>query len=64
LYFTDTSFKDPDEIQEEFGIPVVATIPTVETPRKRKNYLPALIASSAGILAIGIAIWVYAVRGF
>ena len=64
LYFTDTSFKHPDEIQEEFGIPVVATIPTVQIPKKRKNYLPALIASSAGILVIAIAIWAYAVRGF
>ena len=65
LYFTDTSFKYPDEIQAEFGIPVVATIPTVETPKQpRTGALPRLVASSAAILAIGKAIWVHAARVF
>jgi len=42
LYFTDTSFKYPDEIQAEFGIPVLATIPTVEAPKKHETFaLPA-----------------------
>lgn len=61
LYFTDTSFKEPAELQNEYGISVVATIPLIEVPKERRAAaLRALFASSAGMLVIAAAIWTYA----
>ena len=33
LFFTDTSFKSPEELELEYGIPVVAAIPVVDEDR-------------------------------
>jgi polysaccharide biosynthesis transport protein len=61
LYFTDTSFKQPAELQSEYGIDVVATIPVIEVPAERRAAaLRAVFASSAGMLVIAAAIWTYA----
>ena len=61
LYFTDTSFKEPAELQSEYGIPVVATIPVIEVPAERRAAaFRAVFASSAGMLVIAAAIWTYA----
>jgi len=61
LYFTDSSFKEPAELQSEYGIPVVATIPVIEVPAERRAAtLRAVAVSSAGMLAIAAAIWTYA----
>ncbi len=61
LYFTDTSFKEPAELQSEYGISVVATIPAIEVPADRRAAaLRAVFASSAGMLVIAAAIWTYA----
>jgi succinoglycan biosynthesis transport protein ExoP len=61
LYFTDTSFKEPAELQSEYGISVVATIPVIEVPAERRvAALRAVFASSAGMLVIAAAIWTYA----
>jgi len=61
IYFTDTSFKEPAELQSEYGISVVAMIPVIEVPSERRNAaLRAVFASSAGMLVIAAAIWTYA----
>jgi uncharacterized protein involved in exopolysaccharide biosynthesis len=61
LYFTDTSFKEPAELQNEYGISVIATIPVVEVPAERHAaVIRAVFASSAGMLMIAAAIWTYA----
>lgn len=61
LYFTDTSFKDPEEVQNEFAIRVVAAIPVIEVAgESRMATLRALTASSAAMLVTAGAIWAYA----
>jgi len=61
LFFTDSSFKEPAELQSEYGIPVVATIPVIEEPAERRAAaFRAVAVSSAGMLAIAAAIWTYA----
>ena len=61
IYFTDTSFKEPAELQNEYGISVVAMIPVIEVPSERRNAaLRAVFASSAGMLVIAAAIWTFA----
>lgn len=61
LYFTDTSFKEPAELQHEYGISVVAMIPVIEVPfARRAAALRAIFASSAGMLLIAASIWAYA----
>jgi len=61
LYFTDTSFKGPAELQSEYGVPVVAMLPVIEVPAERRAAaLRAIFASSAGMLVIAAAIWTYA----
>src|SRR5262249_14016893 len=35
LYFTDTSFKDADELADEFGIAVASVIPSIESRAER-----------------------------
>jgi hypothetical protein len=60
LYFTDTSFKDPEELQSEFSISVVATLPIVGAAKEaRAATLRALVASFIGILVTTTAIWAY-----
>jgi succinoglycan biosynthesis transport protein ExoP len=60
LYFTDTSFKDPEELQSEFSIPVVATLPIVGAAKEaRAATIRALGASFIGILVTTAAIWAY-----
>jgi uncharacterized protein involved in exopolysaccharide biosynthesis len=61
IYFTDTSFKEPAELQSEYGISVVAMIPVIEVPFERRTAaLRAVFASSAGMLLIAASIWAYA----
>jgi polysaccharide biosynthesis transport protein len=61
LYFTDTSFKEPAELQTEYGISVVAMIPAIEVPAERRAAaIRAAFASSAGMLVIAAVIWTYA----
>jgi succinoglycan biosynthesis transport protein ExoP len=58
LYFTDTSFKEPAELQSEYGISVVATIPAIKVPADRSAALiRAAFVSSAGMVVIAAAIW-------
>jgi len=65
LYFTDTSFKEPAELQSEYGIPVVAMIPAIDVPAERRAAtMRALFASSAGMLVIAAAVWTYAIVVF
>ena len=61
LYFTDTSFKDPDELQSELSIPVVAVIPAMDINRERHTAtVRAVTVSFVGILVTTAAIWAYA----
>jgi polysaccharide biosynthesis transport protein len=61
LFFTDTSFKEPEELQSEYGIPVVAAIPLIETPNQRLiTVIRAALLSSACLLAGAGGIWLYA----
>jgi polysaccharide biosynthesis transport protein len=61
LYYTDTSFKQPEELQTEYGIDVIAAIPAIEVPAERRAVeLRAVFASSVGMLLIAAAIWAYA----
>jgi hypothetical protein len=60
LYFTDTSFKEPVELQSEYGIPVIATIPAIKVPADRRAaVIRAAFVSSAGMLVIAAAIWTF-----
>ncbi len=60
LYFTDTSFKEPAELQGEYGLSVVAMIPELELPAERHSaLLRAALASSGAMLVIAVAIWAY-----
>ena len=60
LYFTDTSFKEPAELQGEYGIPVVATIPAIKLPADhRAAVIRAAFVSSAGMSVIAAAIWTF-----
>jgi uncharacterized protein involved in exopolysaccharide biosynthesis len=59
VYFTDTSFKDPEELLSEFSIPVVAVIPMIEGGENRLAALRAVAVSSTGILFATGAIWAY-----
>lgn len=58
LYFTDTSFKEPAELQSEYGISVVGAIPAIKVPADRRAaVIRAAFVSSAGMLVIAAAIW-------
>ncbi len=60
LYFTDTSFKEPAELQSEYGLSVVATIPAIKAPADRRaRVIRAAFVSSAGMLLIAAAIWTF-----
>jgi uncharacterized protein involved in exopolysaccharide biosynthesis len=61
LYFTDTSFKDIEELQSEFSVSVLAAIPIIEPAEEiRIATTRAIAASSIGVLATVATIWVYA----
>jgi uncharacterized protein involved in exopolysaccharide biosynthesis len=60
LYFTDTSFKDLEELQNELSIPVIAAIPIISMPGERRLAVTrAIVTSSVGILVTTGAIWAY-----
>jgi polysaccharide biosynthesis transport protein len=60
LYFTDTSFKEPAELQSEYGLSVIATIPAIKAPADRRaTVIRAAFVSSAGMLLIAAAIWTF-----
>ncbi len=67
LFFTDTSFKDPDEVRNEHGLPVAATIPLVgmieSESSSRALRIRALAISSACMLAGTGVIWFAALKG-
>jgi len=61
LYFTDTSFKDADELANEFGIAVASVIPAIESRAERSVAILRMVAiSSAGIMVSAAVIWAYA----
>jgi uncharacterized protein involved in exopolysaccharide biosynthesis len=61
LVFTDTSFKDPEEVGLEYGIPVAAAIPVVDEDREqRRATIQALILTSASVLLMVGALFAYA----
>ena len=68
LFFTDTSFKDPDELGSEYGLPVLVAIPEVEEAAAggefRSGLLRALTASGVTLTVALAAVWVYATRFF
>lgn len=60
LYFTDTSFKDIEELQSEFSISVLAAIPIIEPGEEmRMATTRAVAVSGVGILVTVAAIWAY-----
>lgn len=67
LFFTDTSFRDPEEIRDEHGLAVAATIPLVarieSEDSSRRIRLIAVAVSSACALAGVCAIWFAAATG-
>jgi polysaccharide biosynthesis transport protein len=68
LFFTDTSFKDPDELGSEYGLPVLVAIPEVEEVAANGEFLwgalRALTASCVTLTVAVAAVWVYATRFF
>jgi polysaccharide biosynthesis transport protein len=68
VYFTDTSFKEPDELAREFGLPVLASIPLVSEfavrLRQRWQALRAIAVSLVTMVVSATVIWVYATRVF
>ncbi len=68
LFFTDTSFKDPDELGREYGVPVLVAIPEVEEVAARGEFLwvalRAVTASCAALTVALAAVWIYATRFF
>jgi polysaccharide biosynthesis transport protein len=68
LSYTDTSFKDPDELAKEYGIPVLVAIPTADEKEKRAERIWTVfraVAATSVTLSLGAAvIWIYATRIF
>ena len=61
LFFTDTSFKSPEELELEYGIPVAAAIPVVdEQMENRRATIHALIATCASVLLVTGLAFAYA----
>jgi len=60
LYFTDTSFKEPDELRELYGLPVVGVIPQLAgaSPGSGRVASLALVFASLVCVATG-AFWAY-----
>jgi succinoglycan biosynthesis transport protein ExoP len=68
IFFTDTSFKDPDELAREHGSPVLIAIPELkEIAGRRERLRNGLGAGAAAFAALSIgaaALWMYAARVF
>jgi len=68
LSYTDTSFKDPDELAKEYNIPVLVSIPTADEKEQRAERLRTLfraVAATSISLSFGAAVmWIYATRIF
>jgi len=68
LFFTDTSFKDPDELGREYQLPVLVAIPEVHEVATRSEFLRntlRAVAASCVTLSVGMAaVWIYATRFF
>ena len=68
LFFTDTSFKDPDELGSEYGLPVLVAIPEVAEVAAGGEFLwaalRALTASCVTLTVALAAVWIYATRFF
>ncbi len=68
LFYTDSSFKDPEELKREYETPIAASIPRldeVEDPgRRRRDLVRALLLSSACFVAGAGAVWLYAATVF
>jgi succinoglycan biosynthesis transport protein ExoP len=68
LFFTDTSFKDPDELGKAYGLPVLVAIPLVAEVSGRSDWLRAGIrAATVSCVTLGVAlaaVWIYATRFF
>ena len=70
LFLTDSSLKDLEDF-EQYGIPIVATIPNIDVPDAGREHAPdewtlgqaVAICSICIILGTG-ALWVYSSRFF
>lgn len=67
LFFTDTSFRDPEDITNVHGLTVAATIPLVERIESQgsaKRLMLTAFAVSSTCTALGVcAIWFAAMKG-
>jgi polysaccharide biosynthesis transport protein len=64
LFFTDSSFKDPDELRQVLGLSIAATIPALDEienlqPARKTLYQSATLSSACFSLGL-IALWLYA----
>lgn len=59
LYFTDTSFKEPDELRELYGLPVVGVIPRLAGAQSVSGAAAslALVLTSLVVFAVAGAAW-------
>ncbi len=68
IFFTDTSFRDPEELAREHGSPVLIAIPRLrEIDGRRERLRNGLGAGAAAFAALSIgaaALWIYAARVF
>ena len=61
LFFTDTSYKTPEEVESDYGIRVTAAIPIVDEEREqRRATIHALVLSCSSILIIAGSLLAYA----
>jgi uncharacterized protein involved in exopolysaccharide biosynthesis len=61
FFFTDTSFKSPEELELEYGIPVAAAIPVAdEQMENRRATIQALIATCVSMLLVAGSFFAYA----
>jgi polysaccharide chain length determinant protein (PEP-CTERM system associated) len=59
LFFTDSSFKDPDELRRELALPVAATIPEMKeidnvVSRRRALYYSMAISCACFVVGVGV----------
>ncbi|MBV8361306.1 MAG: hypothetical protein JO189_25720 [Deltaproteobacteria bacterium] len=62
IFFTDSSFKDPDELRRELALAVAATIPELTEieaimPHRRVLYQSLAISSTCFVLGLGILLF-------
>jgi succinoglycan biosynthesis transport protein ExoP len=61
LFFTDTSYKTPEEVESDYGIRVTAAIPIVdEEKEQRRETIQALVLSCSSVLIIAGTLLAYA----